>query len=79
MNHKLNTLTVKPQSKMIDLLEYDYPSMSLRVTLSKGGSVFKKKTTIEDISYREFLTLLEADSIGKAVLEKIKKRTYQYA
>lgn len=78
MNYKLNVITVQPQSKMVELLEYDYPRRILKITIRKGV-VFKKKKVLEDISYNEFIALIEAESVGKAVLAKIKKKNYQYA
>ncbi len=76
-NFKLHSTTLYPNSSIIHQLQYAQNEHLLTVTFKKGKFKHSGQTKkIEKISIETYQTIIDSDSVGRAILEILGERKY---
>jgi hypothetical protein len=65
---RLKKIRIEAKSSVVDFMEYSREDLSLTVKYKKGGIFKKKIKRFEDVSPGQFFDLLNAQSIGRALM-----------
>ena len=68
----IQRIKVEVNSSLVDFLEYSHPTLELRVRFAHGKHKGKVRT-YEEIVPQQFYALLQAPSVGKALIHLLEE------